>query len=210
MLNSYEDAETFVLEAIEGEKLPYVFAGPAGYILEEVAKAFISLPTSSTLNELAVAYEDNGWMTTPESIFHHPLDEREIETLALVLKKYQNVAEKVSRQDNWLNPDSKVDDSRDWQSGYRNAVAEFLINNGVEANKSLNFYGWRSYEDKRTAVPVAVFHVLEHYVSEFTDTFNDPDEEAGITGEVLLSDGTTIYMRWEGTMTEVIRNITSV
>lgn len=205
MITDYDTAETLVLEALEGQPFPYV---RSYFLLENVADSLIGLPRTATLNEFAVKHDDLH-ASSPEQVFEHPLDYNEAALMDLVLKKYQDFNRKVERNDNWLNPNAVFEDSLNWQAGYRNAVAGFLISEGEQAQLSMNFYGWKAYE-KIDSEPVAVFHIKEHYQGEFTSTFSEPESNVGVSGEVLLANGHTVYMRWEGTFTEILSAVTSL
>lgn len=133
-------------------------------------------------------------------------------TLEELYKVWANFEQIVAREDNVLN---WVDDSSDWKVGYKKSLANLIAVHGSPVSLAPSHYGWVDYDLMNSEFNqnlrykhVAVFNVKEDYWSEFNGTFNtDDDSHSGMVADVIYSTGISRKVRYEGTMSEIMKDM---
>lgn len=124
-----------------------------------------------------------------------------------IAKHRMNVQELKNSDSNLL----KDPTNNTWEARYKQAVAEFMVEKGKPRTlRNDGYLGWHDYElEAKPKNIVAVFSFKEDEWAEFAGTFVETNEDHyGVSAEVLYSDGSSRELRWEGKMSDIIKNIT--
>lgn len=120
----------------------------------------------------------------------------------------------------WFNPGNVINSERnllaepqssDWKSGFKNALAKYLIQNGTVVSFPESTYGWEDYDiktnDEKNPI-VAVLSAQEDSWSNFVDTYTGNEDKVGISGEVVFKNGLNRLVRYEAEFTDILKGIT--
>lgn len=131
-----------------------------------------------------------------------------IPTMVEIYSKWIDMEEFTSRPNNLL---LKVGGPSDWERRFKEAITEFLCENGKVTYLHDGIYGW---EDKsaliiyRDVEIVAAFNAKEDKWDEFENTIDGCTTHHGISVDVLYSNGHFRTLRYEtNDLTSIIANI---
>ena len=129
--------------------------------------------------------------------------------VANLVKHRIPVEDIVASERNLLNPPSTARlMSEGWKAGYSNAIASYIAEKGFPVRLGSTSYGWEDYDLDRTNLRVvAVFAYREDYWSNFEGTFTENSDHHGVTGDAMFSDGTQRQVRWEGSLSDIMKNV---
>lgn len=102
------------------------------------------------------------------------------------------------------------DPAEGWEGGLRQQLARALASEGKVRSDDDGFYGWQDWDynhgSKKSPV-LAVLRVWEDHWDAFEGTFTGESYHTGITGEVVLADGSVRLMRLEGEFGGVLQSV---
>jgi hypothetical protein len=97
-----------------------------------------------------------------------------------------------------------------WEAGLKHQLAQTLATQGFVMDDSDGMFGWKDYNlNFAGGKPnvIAVLSVWEDHWDEFEGTFTENSYHTGITGEVVLADGSVRLMRHESEIGDMLRSV---
>lgn len=125
--------------------------------------------------------------------------------LAILASYYPFLVDKdalVAREDNLL----KTPNGDDWKSGYKHALAQYLVKHGDLVLINASPYGWKDWDGKDEKI-VGVYNLKEDYWDEFAGTDCTSESYSGYVAEVLYETGECRTLRVEADSGTILREI---